>query len=198
MMLPPIAAYAAHAIFWASFAVRWLGPGRPAPAPAAASSVPAVTHTARHPRLFPVLHGLGFGTMYFALGNAVLGGEWTALFPGQDLVGLGVILGGTVVVAWSMRVFRSWRLAAALAPGHELCTDGPFRWVRHPIYLGFDLLAAGTALWLPSLFSAVAILVVAVVGDLRARSEERLLLDAYGERYRAYARTTRRFVPGVY
>jgi protein-S-isoprenylcysteine O-methyltransferase Ste14 len=35
-------------------------------------------------------------------------------------------------------------------------------------------------------------------GDLRARAEEKVLLAAFGDRYREYAARVKRFVPGVY
>lgn len=40
--------------------------------------------------------------------------------------------------------------------------------------------------------------VILVVSDLRARVEERLLVEGFGERYREYAARVSRFLPGVY
>jgi protein-S-isoprenylcysteine O-methyltransferase Ste14 len=70
--------------------------------------------------------------------------------------------------------------------------------VRHPIYAGLDLLALGSALWIPSVTMWVAFVLMAIGSDLRGRAEERLLELGFGETYRDYCRRTSRFVPGVY
>jgi protein-S-isoprenylcysteine O-methyltransferase Ste14 len=95
-------------------------------------------------------------------------------------------------------VFRSWRLEARIEAGHELCREGPFRLVRHPIYLGTALLAVGTFLWIPTAIVLAGALVCLLAADLRARSEERILARAFGQAYRDYAVRVKRFVPGVY
>ncbi len=120
------------------------------------------------------------------------------LVPPQRLAGAMVILGAAALAAWTLLVFRSWRLRASLDHGHELCTAGPFRRVRHPIYLAMDLLAVGSWLWAPTALVGLGAVLVAVGGDLRARGEERLLLSVFGERYAEVRRRVRRFVPGIY
>jgi len=195
-MLPPAAIYLPHLLFWSCFAARWTEPKLASSERPGHTEIPS--HVARYPRLFPILHGFALGVVYFSIGNLVFHGSPTVLFPGQDIVGCVLILTGGFLILWSKRVFKSWRLTAELDAGHELCTGGPFGLVRHPIYLAFDLMAAGSAAWLPSTSSAVALAAVIVVGDLRARNEEQLLRRAFKERYIEYMRTTRRFVPFVY
>ncbi|HYL05466.1 MAG TPA: isoprenylcysteine carboxylmethyltransferase family protein, partial [Thermoanaerobaculia bacterium] len=109
-----------------------------------------------------------------------------------------LMLAAAALAAWALAVFRSWRLAARIERGHELCTGGPFRWVRHPIYLAMDLLALGSWLWAPTATAGLGAVLVALAGDLRARTEERLLHDTYGQAYDTYLRRARRFVPGIY
>lgn len=41
------------------------------------------------------------------------------------------------------------------------------------------------------------VVAVIVSGDVRARSEEKLLLATFGEAYSSYARRVRRWIPGV-
>ena len=87
---------------------------------------------------------------------------------------------------------------AAVGVGHELETGGPFRILRHPIYLSLTLLALGTALWHPTPFIWVSFVILALLSDLRARAEETLLLRVYGETYAKYCERTRRFIPAIY
>ncbi len=50
-------------------------------------------------------------------------------------------------MVWALDYFRSWRFRAKLDEGHQLATGGPFRLLRHPIYMGLNLLALGSAFW---------------------------------------------------
>jgi protein-S-isoprenylcysteine O-methyltransferase Ste14 len=64
--------------------------------------------------------------------------------------------------------------------------------------MAFNLLALGSALWMPTPALWIAFVLMVVGGDLRARGEETLLLHTFGDVYAGYCRRTRRFVPGVY
>ena len=142
----------------------------------------------------------GFGVMYAGIGSAVFSSRRPPayLFAPQPWLGGLAILLATLLVAWSLAVFRSWRLVASIEAGHELCTAGPFRSVRHPIYLGTVLLNLGTFLWIPTALVALGGFISAIAADRRARAEERLLEDAFGGAYRDYAARVKRFLPGLY
>jgi protein-S-isoprenylcysteine O-methyltransferase Ste14 len=81
------------------------------------------------------------------------------------MVGSTVIASGAALVAWALVYFRSWRVRAKLEAGHQLATGGPFRTLRHPIYMGLNLLALGTALWVPTTLVWVACGLMAVGSD---------------------------------
>lgn len=138
------------------------------------------------------------GVLYAGIDAAFLGAAPRFLMPSQRAAGGLTMLAAAALAAWALAVFKSWRLQARIGPRHELCTAGPFRRLRHPIYLAMDLLALGSWLWLPTAAVAAGAALVAWSGDLRARGEERLLLRAYGARYESYRRRTWRFLPGVY
>ncbi|HXO27247.1 MAG TPA: AcvB/VirJ family lysyl-phosphatidylglycerol hydrolase [Thermoanaerobaculia bacterium] len=189
--------YAFHALFYGVFVPRWLlrwwhvRDRRPVLQRQAASGsqVPMV------------LHVLAMGVLYVGLARAVLAPPAAAdppLLTPQRMAGGGLMLAATALAAWTLAVFRSWRLAARIEHGHELCTAGPFRRVRHPIYLAMDLLALGTWWWAPTAAVGLGVVLVALAGDLRARTEERLLHDTFGSTYDRYRRQAWRFLPGVY
>lgn len=104
-----------------------------------------------------------------------------------------------LVNAASRRLGKQWALAARLVEGHDLISDGPYRYVRNPIYAGMFglLLATGLAMsrWTTLLAAA---LVFAVGTVIRIRREERLLRHAFGASFDEYARKVPALVPGIY
>ena len=97
-----------------------------------------------------------------------------------------------------MAFFHSWLFRAKLDQGHQLATKGPFRLLRHPIYMGLNLLSPGTAIWVPTVTVWIGFVLMVVASDLRARSEESLLAHAFGSTYTDYCAHTRRFIPRLY
>lgn len=185
--------YGLHLLFWSPFVVRGQFDrmaGRQQTGPAA--------HKASAPSGLVWLHGLALGATYFGIGLGLFGGAIYAIPNAVRLSGVLVILAGFVLVIRTLLVFRSWRLRAELAEGHELCTDGPFRTVRHPIYTALVLLCIGSFLLIPNTLTAVGIVTTWATGDLRARAEEKLLIAAFGQRYQTLMTKTKRFIPGIY
>ena len=78
--------------------------------------------------------------------------------------------------------------------GHRLVRGGPFRFVRHPMYLAVILAAIGALLifrtWAMVLFAPTSLVVIR-----RAGHEEALLEAEYGDLWREYARATPKWLP---
>ena len=116
------------------------------------------------------------------------------------LKGAGVLLvfGGAFLIVQAARA-----LGSGLTPfpkpaeNGQLVDDGPYAVVRHPVYTGGILFAAGISLAL-SPWALVTTAVLAVVWALKARVEERFLAERYPA-YADYCRRTRyRLAPYVY
>jgi protein-S-isoprenylcysteine O-methyltransferase Ste14 len=94
---------------------------------------------------------------------------------------------------------KQWAYAARLVEGHELITEGPYRFVRNPIYTGMlgMLVATGLALqhWIQL---AVGIVLFAIGTVIRVRSEEKLLRAAFGKEFDDYARRVPAVLPGIF
>ena len=82
--------------------------------------------------------------------------------------------------------------------GQGIVTEGPYRWVRHPLY------SVGTVFWiaLSLVLSNGAILLmrglIFVLIVRRTRIEEEKLIEVFGQRYGAYRMTTGRFIPRLH
>jgi protein-S-isoprenylcysteine O-methyltransferase Ste14 len=82
-------------------------------------------------------------------------------------------------------------------PPERLVTDGPYRWMRNPMYAGHLIFFAGLALTLGSWIGAALFALHAVWFDRRVKEDEARLADLFGEPYRAYCRRVKRWIPGV-
>jgi protein-S-isoprenylcysteine O-methyltransferase Ste14 len=187
-----LAPYLAHFLFWSPYLVRGQIDrlrGR--------DDGPAV-HAAPGAQGLIVRHSFATLGMYLGLSAGVFSTPTGVSSGPMAWCGVVLIGVGATLSLWTLWVFRSWKLRAELHDTHELCVAGPFGLVRHPIYTAMDLLALGTAMWVPNALTIGSILGIAWVGDQRARAEERILLDAFGERYQVFMASTKRFFPGVY
>ncbi len=82
-----------------------------------------------------------------------------------------------------------------LEPQAHLVTSGPFRFSRHPLYLGGNLfMFLGAVIGLGSR-SGLALMVINLVAvDVMARREEKQLEQRFGDEWRRYAARTHRWL----
>jgi protein-S-isoprenylcysteine O-methyltransferase Ste14 len=114
-------------------------------------------------------------------------------------LGLALFALGGVLRIWPMFVLgERFSGLVAIQPGHALVTGGPYRYVRHPSYLGMMLGLAGWALLFRSAVGLAAVALALVVLAARIEDEETLLASHFGDAYAEYRRRTWRLVPGVY
>ena len=94
---------------------------------------------------------------------------------------------------------RNWSVSLEVRDKHELVTGGVYRYVRHPMYSAFFLWAVAQFLLLPNWVAGVSGLVgFGILYSFRIGREEQLMLEAFGEQYRAYMARTARIVPWIY
>lgn len=145
-----------------------------------------------------MLHGAGMLLLWAGMAQAFSGGRVPREPTARGVLGAAVLAGAAGLMTWALTMFRSWRLLPKIGAEHELCTSGPYRFVRHPIYLALDLLGAGTATWVGGALAVAGLVLLVVFGDQRARLEEKVLIEAFGDRYRDYMRRARRTIPFLY
>jgi protein-S-isoprenylcysteine O-methyltransferase Ste14 len=106
------------------------------------------------------------------------------------------IAGAALVLRSRAELGPAWSFVPKADQGTGLVTTGPYRLVRHPIYLGLALLTLGQALAFRSWLAGVIVL-VGIVPTLawRARAEEALLSRTFGDRYALYRRQTKMMIP---
>jgi protein-S-isoprenylcysteine O-methyltransferase Ste14 len=198
---PDLLLYAVHVALWSSFGVAWLFLRNPGFNSEKTGSEPVSApqeYTAPFSRSVLGFHLFGFAVLYFGIANAVVPGRMRIQFPGQRGLGIFIIAVGAALIAWAVASFHSWRFRAKLDQGHQLATSGAFQLLRHPIYAGVNAIALGSAIWAPTVVTWSAVLLIVLGSELRARSEEAVLRQAFGSRYVDYCGRTKRFIPGFY
>ena len=94
---------------------------------------------------------------------------------------------------------RNWSVSLDVRKDHRLITEGVYRYVRHPMYTAFWLWVVAQALLLPNWVAGLSGLIgFGTLYLLRVGQEEQLMLDTFGESYRAYMTRTKRLIPWVY
>src|SRR6185369_11004178 len=118
---------------------------------------------------------------------------------GLRWLGLSIMVFGLGLRFWSMRVLgRYYTRTLRVAEQQAIVTQGPYRIIRHPGYLGTICVWMGFALavgnWLALIIHAI--LLLGVYG-YRIRSEEAMLIDTFGIEYQEYCNQTWRLVPFI-
>jgi protein-S-isoprenylcysteine O-methyltransferase Ste14 len=112
---------------------------------------------------------------------------------------LGVVLGiASIPLIWWVQ----WALGSNFATTlhvreeHTLVTHGPYRWVRHPMYTVLYILEVAILLLTANWFLGGVLLIgQTVVIVNRINNEEKVMIEKFGDEYRAYIHRTGRFLP---
>jgi len=115
-------------------------------------------------------------------------------------------LGAFVLVAGMSLLYRThrdlgraWSITLEIRDKHTLITRGIYEKLRHPMYASFWLWAISQALLLPNWIAGLSGLVgFGTLFFARVGHEERMMLETFGDEYRAYMARTYRLIPGIY
>jgi protein-S-isoprenylcysteine O-methyltransferase Ste14 len=114
--------------------------------------------------------------------------------------GVIILLGGSVILLVSrIQIGRYVGGKITIEEDHRLITDGMYKHIRNPQYLGFILLLAGYSFSLGSLIVTVmTVLGLFVIFRSRILLEEKILLETFGEGFKEYMNRTWRLLPYIY
>jgi len=132
----------------------------------------------------------------YALDSPWLRAFLIPLPDGLRWAGFGLGLVGLGLWTWTQAVLgREYSPQLQLREQHRLVTSGPYARIRHPMYTAMSVV--GIAFALVTANGCFVLFAVALIAGFVARAprEEQMMLQAFGEEYRAYMHRTGRFFP---
>lgn len=129
--------------------------------------------------------------------------EWSRL---SDLplmlrwLGMGMLLGSLLIYRWThVNLDKNFTDTVYVREQSRLITTGPYKWVRHPMYLSAIFAAVGTGLGLANWFlGLVGTTLIVIIMYWRTPIEEKKLLSRHGEAYKHYMEKTGKFFPKIF
>jgi protein-S-isoprenylcysteine O-methyltransferase Ste14 len=181
-------------ISWFAFAFVFLLRKKPASAPDKKKDRASIT-------------GIVFQGASFSIVWSVHRPMFSPIVPGigwlSAILGIIAVIASVSSVLLIMRAIKElgkeWSLTARMLEGHRLVTNGPYAYVRHPIYTGMlgMLVATGLAIsYWPALLIAIAIFFAGTY--IRVGSEEKLLRETFGQEFERYSRQVPAIIPSLY
>jgi protein-S-isoprenylcysteine O-methyltransferase Ste14 len=177
----------AYAVLVVALVVRVQHPDEPPPEPRRpAPDEPLLLTTAHHRLLLAVL-------VVAPIESIVLGGAAEGRVAGLLAFAAGIVLyrvGGRAL-GEALSPFTQPR------PGAPLVTQGPYRYLRHPMYVGQMLVAVGAPLLVGARLTLVLALADVLLLGYRMLRDEEALARTFPE-YPRYAARTKRILPYIY
>jgi protein-S-isoprenylcysteine O-methyltransferase Ste14 len=93
---------------------------------------------------------------------------------------------------------KQFSVYVTIQEDHKLVTDGPYRYLRHPRYLGIILLTTGISLVFRSWLALILVAALTLVLTWRIHGEEALMQQEFGTDWEAYSQESWRLIPFVY
>ena len=123
---------------------------------------------------------------------------WTHLPLGELTQWLGIILAIPPIffLVWVHRhLDTQWSVALELQEEHKLITSGPYKRIRHPMYLGIFVYTIGLMLISSDLLVFIFFAFSIWVNYIRIPDEEQMMIDEFGDEYREYMKHSGKLLP---
>lgn len=139
-------------------------------------------------------------TFFIVAGLDAVRFRWSHVPLVLKILGFVCVVPGFVLGFWAMREnsFTSDRVRIQEDRGHRVCTTGPYRYVRHPMYSGIILAMLCFPFALGSYYALIPAFIIIVLFVIRTSLEDRTLQQEL-KGYREFTRTVRfRLIPGLW
>ncbi|HWD59776.1 MAG TPA: isoprenylcysteine carboxylmethyltransferase family protein [Stellaceae bacterium] len=115
------------------------------------------------------------------------------------VIGMVLVAAGLWFAIWARwHLGRNWSGTVTVKEHHALIVDGPYRWVRHPIYTGMLAALLGTALVIGAPYGFIGTALILTGFVVKLRVEEARMRETFPGDYERYSARTARLVPGIF
>lgn len=116
------------------------------------------------------------------------------------IIGLSLIFSGMIFRKWSISTLgRFFSSRVEIQNHHKIITNGPYKYIRHPSYLGSILvLTAPPVLYQQWYFAGFAFLCFVFAYSHRINIEEKVLLQTFPIEYSNYSKKVKKLIPWVF
>ena len=112
--------------------------------------------------------------------------------------GVLVTIVGTVFWIYSQIVLgRYWSPQLQIQNEHKIIIEGPYKYIRHPIYSAMMVWSIGIGLFTANILFIVLVLTFFVFFVARVPKEEKMMIDTFGDTYVQYKKSTGRYLPKI-
>lgn len=142
-----------------------------------------------------IILAIGFSVLFYISGVGFVEGEGGAAMKaaGLTVYTLGILLRYGALFTLGKNFTRNIK-----DPVGELVSEGPYKYLRHPLYLALMMLVVGTALFLRVVSGmAVSLILMGYVLNKRIREEEEILKEKMGDDYIKWLKKRKLIIPRV-
>ncbi len=180
------------ALCWASFALYWLI--------SSFSQKSVAERTSFASRILQLL--IMIIAFNFVIQSAQLYPLSIMLIPDSlaiAIVSIALCVPGLITCIWARRTLAgNWSSLPVIKEDHNLVQDGPYKFVRHPIYTGFLLMFLGTAVAIGRLGGFIGFAVCFVGFWMKLRQEEALMIKLFKGNYLSYKKRVKALIPYLF
>jgi protein-S-isoprenylcysteine O-methyltransferase Ste14 len=110
-----------------------------------------------------------------------------------------IIFTADLLFIWAHRALgRNWSPVLEIRKGHTLITNGPYKFIRHPMYTAIFIIGIGISLlssnWIVALSYMIPVICMYLV---RISDEEKMMIEQFGNEYVEYMKKTGRIIPKI-
>lgn len=115
-------------------------------------------------------------------------------------LGLVMVVSGITIRVWAIRTLgKNFTATVTVTEKHQFISSGPYKYVRHPSYLGAFIAIVGFPVFLNASWATLlSFIFMTFAYVIRITAEEKMLISYFGKSYERYKRRTKMIIPFIW